>query len=264
MVSPEAGEPAMSLWVDGEAASAADLAVPALVNYGHFTAMQVRRGAVRGLASHLRRVDAAHRELFGHGLDPGLVRGRWALAARRQPDASLRATFYETPDGQVHDLVVLRPPAGPPAAPQRLRSVSYVRPLAHVKHTGTFAQIYYWQEAERAGYDDALLTTAAGEAAETTMANIGFTAGNRVTWPGAPALHGTGQQLLEAALPGLGLTGGRAPVRLADLPGFDGAFTVNSAGVASVAQVDGHRFAGPGAAVAEIIRAHARLPWDQL
>jgi branched-subunit amino acid aminotransferase/4-amino-4-deoxychorismate lyase len=116
----------------------------------------------------------------------------------------------------------------------------------------------------RAGYDDALLTTAAGEAAETTMANIGFTAGNRVTWPEAPALHGIGQQLLEAALPGLGLTGGHAPVRLADLPGFDGAFTVNSVGVASVAQVDGHRFPGPGAAVAEIIRAHARLPWDQL
>jgi hypothetical protein len=39
---------AMSLWVDGEAASAAALAVPALLNYGHFTAMQVRDGAVRG------------------------------------------------------------------------------------------------------------------------------------------------------------------------------------------------------------------------
>jgi hypothetical protein len=50
-------------------------------------------------------------------------------------------------------------------------------------------------------------------------------------------------------------------VRLADLPGFDGACTVNSAGVA---QVDGHRFPGPGAAAAEIIRAHARLPRDQL
>lgn len=64
----------MSLWVDGEPADAASLAVPAVMNYGRFTAMQVRAGAIRGLAHHLRRVDAAHRELFGHGLDLELVR----------------------------------------------------------------------------------------------------------------------------------------------------------------------------------------------
>ena len=33
------------------------LAVPALVNYGHFTAMQVRSRRVRGLALHLGPVD---------------------------------------------------------------------------------------------------------------------------------------------------------------------------------------------------------------
>lgn len=66
----------MRLWIDGEAADVAALAVPALVNYGHFTAMQIRHGAVRGLANHLRRVDAAHRELFGHGPELELVRAR--------------------------------------------------------------------------------------------------------------------------------------------------------------------------------------------
>ena len=249
----------MRIWIDGEAPDVAALAVPALMNYGHFTAMQVRDGAVRGLANHLRRVDAAHRELFGHGLDLELVRSRWALAARHQPDAYLRATFYETPDGQTHDLVAVRAPVDPSDVPQRLRSVTYVRPLAHLKHVGTFAQIYYGQEAERASFDDALLATGQGEAAETTIANIGFVVGGRVVWPTAPALHGIGQQLLEAALPAE-----HAPVRLADVPGFDGAFTVNSVGVVPVAQIDSHRFHEPGATVAAVIAAHAELPWDRL
>ena len=202
----------MRLWIDGEAADVAALAVPALVNYGHFTAMQIRHGAVRGLANHLRRVDAAHRELFGHGLE--LVRARWALAARHQPDAYLRATFYETPDGQTHDLVAVRAPADPSEVPQRLRSVTYARPVAHLKHVGTFPLIYYGQEAERAGFDDALLVTGQGEAAETTIANIGFVVGGRVVWPTAPALHGIGQQLLEAALPDSGMPTGHSGVRI--------------------------------------------------
>lgn len=37
--------------------------------YGHFTAMQVRNGKVRGLALHMRRLEAANREAFGVGLN---------------------------------------------------------------------------------------------------------------------------------------------------------------------------------------------------
>jgi branched-subunit amino acid aminotransferase/4-amino-4-deoxychorismate lyase len=256
-------EAAMSLWVDGKAADVSALAVPALVNYGHFTAMQIRRGAIRGLDNHLRRVDTAHRELFGHGLDLKLVRAHWALAARHRPDAYLRATYYETPDGSTHDLVVLRAPVDPSEVSQRLRSVSYVRPLAHLKHMGTFALIYYGRGATRVGFDDALLTTGQGEAAETTMANIGFVTGDRVVWPTAPALHGIGQQLLEGALPARNLVVEHAPVRLTDVPGFDGAFTVNSVGVVPVAQIDSHRFPGSSATVTEVAKAHAELPWER-
>lgn len=257
-------EAAIKLWVDGEPATVAALAVPALLNYGHFTAMQIRRGAVRGLANHLRRVDAAHRELFGHGLDAELVRARWALAGRHQPDGYLRATFYETPDGQTHDLVAMRAPMDPSEVPQRLRPVTYVRPLAHLKHVGTFAQIHYGLEAERAGFDDALLTTGQGDIAETTIANIGFAGGGRVVWPTAPALPGIGQQLLGAVLPASGLSAGYAPVRLTDVPGFDGAFTVNSVGVVPIAEIDSHRFPEPSAIVAAVVAAHAELPWDRL
>jgi branched-subunit amino acid aminotransferase/4-amino-4-deoxychorismate lyase len=252
------------LWVDGEPASVAALAVPALVNYGHFTAMQVRQGAVRGLGIHLRRADTAHRELFGHGLDTGAVRAHWALAARRHPASYLRATFYDTPDGHAHDLVALRPPSDPAAGPLRLRPVSYLRPLAHLKHTGTFPLIYHGLAAERDGYDDALLTTPDGEVAETTTANIGFVTGRQVTWPTAPALLGTGQELLEAALPASGLSTGRARVHLDDLAGFDAAFTVNSVGVVPVAEIGGHRFTGPATAITPVMAVHAALPWDQI
>jgi branched-subunit amino acid aminotransferase/4-amino-4-deoxychorismate lyase len=257
-------EAAVNVWVDGEAATVAALTVPALMNYGHFTGMQIRHGAVRGLDNHLRRVDAAHRELFGHGLDADLVRARWALAASHRPDAYLRASFYDTQDGQTHDLVALRPPVDPSEAPQRLRSVTYARAVPHLKHVCTFAQIYYGREAEQAGFDDALLTTGQGEVAETTIANIGFVGGGRVVWPTAPTLHGTGQQLLEAALPANGLPVEHAPVRLTDVPGFDGAFTVNSIGVVPVAQIDSHRFPKPSALVAAVIAVHMELPWDQL
>jgi len=254
----------MNLWIDGEAATVPALAVPALMNYGHFTAMQIRDGAARGLANHLRRVDAAHRELYGHGLDLDLVRSHWALAARQQPDAYLRASFYDTPDGQTHDFVALRPPLDPSVVPQRLRSVTYVRVLPHVKHVGTFPLIYYGREAERAGFDDALFTTGQGEVAETTIANIGFVLGGQVVWPTAPALHGIGQQLLESALPASGLPVEHAPVRLTDVADFDGAFIVNSIGVVPVAQIDSHRFPKPSAIVAAVIATHAELPWDRL
>jgi branched-subunit amino acid aminotransferase/4-amino-4-deoxychorismate lyase len=245
-------------------AEAETLATLALVNYGHFTTMQIRSAATRGLAHHLRRVDAAHRELFGHGLDIELVRRIWAEAATQQPDASLRATLFDTSDGKTHMLVVLRPPREPATGPVRLRSVRYVRPFAHLKHVGMFAQIRYGEDAEKDGYDDALLVTADRSVAETTVANIGFVDESRIVWPSGPTLHGTGQQLLEFACSELGLAVGHAPVHLSELSKFNGAFIVNSSGVAPVGQIDDHSFPEPEQAVRQLISMHERLPWDRL
>lgn len=49
---------------DGRPATEEDLGRALFFNYGHFTAMQVRGGRVRGLDLHLARLDAANRELF--------------------------------------------------------------------------------------------------------------------------------------------------------------------------------------------------------
>src|SRR5690349_23249463 len=105
--------------------------------------MQVRGGATLGLDFHLARLDAANRELFGAGLDGDLVRGylRHALDGA-EPDATVRVNAFRpaASDGgrDVSVLVSVRPPAAAPARPQRLQTVEYQRPLAHIKHAAGF------------------------------------------------------------------------------------------------------------------------------
>src|ERR1700683_3884000 len=55
--------------IDGRATTAGQLRAVALADYGHFTAMQVRDGCVRGLDLHLARLAAATQEVFQAGLD---------------------------------------------------------------------------------------------------------------------------------------------------------------------------------------------------
>ena len=80
--------------INGREPSAHELAHAALVNYGHFTSMQVRGGGVRGLDLHLARLDAANRELFGESLDGELVRAWMRHAARAGTDATMRVTGF--------------------------------------------------------------------------------------------------------------------------------------------------------------------------
>src|SRR5206468_8824204 len=71
--------------INGEPASADDLRHLVQTNYGHFTAMRVENGGVRGLDLHLDRLDAATHELFGTTLDLQRMRGylRHAIADAR-------------------------------------------------------------------------------------------------------------------------------------------------------------------------------------
>jgi branched-subunit amino acid aminotransferase/4-amino-4-deoxychorismate lyase len=231
--------------VDGRPATADDLRHPALVNFGHFTSMQVRRGRVRGLELHLRRLTGATRELFDTDLDPDLVRVYVRRALADVAAASVRVNVFAPGTGTgagagtgtgdaVSVLVAIRPPVEPPAMPQRLLSVPYQRPVPHLKHVGGFGQIYYGRVAARQGYDDALLTDPSGTISETGVANIGFFDGTGVGWPDAPCLAGITMQLLVDG----GLPGRRRPVSLADLPTFAGAFVANANGIAPVRGID--------------------------
>lgn len=247
--------------LNGKPATVDGLAFPALNNDGHFTAMQVRGHAVRGLSVHLDRLTSATRELFDAELDLEEVRAHVRHALGDTADAAVRVYVYWP--GEPLVMVVVRPPHDLPADAQRLGSVPYQRPMPHVKHVGGFGQRRALADVARRGCDDALLTTPDGEVAETAIANVGFLRGSAVVWPSAPMLTGTTMRLLDDRLAASGTPSRAEPIRLPDVGSFDGAFVANSTGIAPVATVDDVRLpAGP--AVARLRELYESVPWTGL
>lgn len=221
--------------------------------------MQVRARRTRGLVLHLARLEAANRELFEAELDGRRVRELIRHALRDVEDASVRVYAFESGDEPTIMVTVKQP--GNVSTPQRLQSVRYQRPEAHLKHLAT-GQGFYSRLARRNGFDDALLTTSDGVISETSIANIGFFDGSGVVWPAAPFLHGITMQLLERKLVELGVPARRAPVRLHDIASFDGAFLSNARGVAAVSEVDGMSLPMQARRMETIADAYASVPWD--
>jgi branched-subunit amino acid aminotransferase/4-amino-4-deoxychorismate lyase len=246
--------------IDGAPAPAELLATAALVNFGHYTTMQIRGRAVRGLGLHLARLDAATLELFDVPLDPDRVRSalRHCLGDDHA-DASGRVTVFDAGGGVPSIMVSVGEPAEPSMQPARLRSVRYLRPFAHLKHVGSFAQIYYGVRAERDGYDDALLVDDDGAIAETTIANIAFADGDDIVWPAAPALAGVTMQLLA---PRLGSP--RRPIHLSDLADVGAAFVTNSRGVTPVGQIDDVAIPVDDRLMRRVVEVYDAVPWDPI
>lgn len=246
--------------VNGEPATGTTLRVPALTGYGHFTAMQVRGGRVRGRELHLARLDSATRELFGEGLPGERVRELLRHALRDVPDASARVYVY-WPDGdkEARVMITARPPATKADRPHTLMSVPFAREVPHIKHLGGFAQTYYLLRAERAGFDEALLTTPDGLVTEGAITNIAFWDGTHVVWPQAPSLLGITMALLEPRLPSV-----RRPVTLADLPSYAAAFITNSQGIAPVNRIDDVEFTVDAELMGTVAAAYEAVEWDVL
>ena len=242
--------------VDGQPATVEQLAHPAVLNYGHFTAMQVRRGRARGLHLHLDRLVTATRELFDATLDPELVRHHLRHALADTPDANVRVNLFQ-PSDEPAVMVTVRPPLEPPAAPVRLRSVRYQRPVPHIKHVGSFAQIYHGRRAQADGFDDALLVGPDGTVSETSTGNLALIGRDALIWPDAPCLAGITMQLLVGVVPTR-----RAAVRLADAPTFAAALVANSIGIAPVAAIDDVAIPVDAARMRTVLDAYAAVPWD--
>ncbi|AOA71729.1 aminotransferase class IV family protein [Stenotrophomonas rhizophila] len=260
----------MSVYCNGHRASADDLA-GALVNYGHFTSLQVRGGAVQGLDLHLRRLRQGTEELFGSTLDGTRVQA-WmqaALQAEGRVDASVRVTVFSRAFDfrkplqvvPVDVLVAVSAPVTLPATARRVRSVVYQRELPHLKHVGTFPLFEHRRQALQAGYDDAVFVDAQGAISEGTTWNIAFGRGGDLVWPQAPALRGTQERLLQA---GWGGEPQLAPVRLDDLAGFDAAIACNAAGVWPIGSIDGVAFPGSEAVCGKAKAVLLQAPWDSV
>ncbi|MEU9298357.1 aminotransferase class IV [Streptomyces sp. NPDC048266] len=244
--------------IDGVPAADPALLAGLMTGFGHFTAMQVRDGRVKGLDLHLARLDRSTRELFGRELDGGRVRelAVGALASAGVRDGSVRVYVY--PDVRV--VVTVAPPAPDgPGAPQRLTSVGYWRPAPHIKHLGGFGQSYHREAAVRAGYDEAVLTSPSGEIAEGAVTNIAFWDGTSLVWPSAPCLEGITMALLDSRLESV-----RRPVTLTDLSGFRAALVTNSRSIAPVTAIDGVTFAVDEELMARVYSAYDSVEWEGL
>ncbi|MFG1942249.1 aminotransferase class IV [Nonomuraea sp. NPDC048826] len=248
----------MGAVIDGRPAEAGDVALAMSARYGHFTAMQVRGGKVRGLARHLDRLAGATRELFGQELD--LDRVLASVRALEAVDASVRVFVCDA--GGVRVIAVSDAPVWPAATPKGLKSVRYQRFLPHIKHTGGFPQGYLGRLAEREGYDEALLTSDDGVISEGGITNLGCFDGDRVIWPDAPMLRGITMQVLEAELARAGVPCGRRVLRVADLPGFPLVFLTNSWGVVAVDRVDDLRLKVDEALLARVTGCYENAGWD--
>ncbi|MFT4408797.1 aminotransferase class IV family protein [Stenotrophomonas muris] len=235
----------MRVTCNGQPAQVADL-LPALVNYGHFTSLQVRGGAVQGLDLHLARLSQATRELFGSELDTVQVQA-WMSQALRQAglaDASLRVTVYSRrfdfrnplATVPVDVLVAVSAPVAL-AAPKRVRSVAWQREMPQIKHVGTFGLFAERRAAMAQGFDDVLFVTADGDVSEGSTWNLAVHDGERLLWPQAPALRGTAETLLKQHWPGAQLT---RPLALAELDSVKAAFACNASGLWALDAIDGH------------------------
>lgn len=193
--------PIIAAHFNGQPATADDLAPLAFAAYAHFTAMQVRDRAVRGLDLHLARLRTASDELFGRHLPDDRVRELLASAvAAGPPDVSL--TCYVSPRGAdtLDVLVGIADPATPPAGPLALDVVPHERYLPHLKHVGEVAKSHLFRRAVARGFDDAVFTDAAGRLSEATIWNVAFWDGRSVLWPEAAVLPGVTMQILRRRL----------------------------------------------------------------
>lgn len=264
--------------VNGVEADSEDLKLLTRVTYAHFTSMQVRDGAVRGLDLHLRRLDGSTRELFGRGLDAERVRACVRHALGGGPDAlSVRVTVFSRRMDAVLRGEAVEPdvavatsaPALARTEPVRLRAVEYERDLPHVKHAGTFGLVHHWRQAVLAGYDDALFIDRHGRISEASVWNIGFYDGERVIWPEAAVLPGVTMQLLQRGLEAKGIRSGRREIRLRDVtasasgsPALSAFLTNSISPAVPVASIDGTVLAVDSAVTDLLAACYESNPWQ--
>src|ERR1700761_9216122 len=223
----------VAIEVNGREAAQAEVSLLEHEGWGHFTAMQVRGGRTRGLDLHLARLEAAHRDVYERALGGQEVRAliRHALGAR--PDASVRVYGY-----WAGLIVTVREPQDTPDRPHAMTAVHFQRPLARLKHVGSWGQDRFRQSAVAAGFDEGLLVDETGRISEGTITNVGFYRDGTVIWPDAPKLAGITMLLLRRQLAAAGIGQAEEPVRVQDLAGYGGMIVCNSRGWAPVGRVD--------------------------
>jgi len=195
--------------------------------------MQVRGGRTRGLGLHMSRLEAAHQEVYGRALGGAEVRARIRHALGGRHDASVRVYGY-----WAGLIVTVREPHDMPRRPHSMTAMQFQRPLARLKHVGSWGQGRFREIALAAGFDEGLLVDETGMISEGTITNVGFWRDGLMIWPDAPKLAGITMLLLRRQLAADGIGQAEEPVRVQDLAGYGGMIVCNSQGWAPVGRVD--------------------------
>ncbi|HMN33794.1 MAG TPA: aminotransferase class IV [Chiayiivirga sp.] len=256
------------VFIDGAPAEVEALAGFTRAGYGHFTTMQVRQGAVRGLDLHLIRLQRATRALFDGRLDIEALRGDLRAALAATPDASARISVVAgnwnargmSGPARIRTLILVDPPAPEPEKAVRLRSFVHERYLPRFKHLGGFELFHLRRQARMQGFDDAVLRTRAGFLSEGATCSLGFFSGETLVWTQAPQLDGITRHLLMQSDP-------RAQVREIspeDARGFDGAFCCHSGGIWPVSRIDEVSIPVDAARIAALRARLAEIPMQPI
>lgn len=260
--------------INGAPARVEDLRLLVHTNYGHFSAMRVEEGCVRGLDPHLERLERSTLELFGTALERERLRGylRHAIGAEPAP-LSLRVNIFSRALNRdwldiavPPDVLVTVALASPPLiTPMRLKTFHYVRDLAAVKHVGTFPLFHYRRLAQQAGFDDALFVDDIGRISEGSIWNIGFADAHGVIWPDAPRLTGVSMQLLREGMARHGLPDTLRPIHLRDIAAYRSAFFSNaSVPLRPIAGIDAVEFAIDAALLEKLRQCYESNPWQRV
>ncbi|WP_280233892.1 aminotransferase class IV family protein [Nocardia cyriacigeorgica] len=223
--------------IDGQPAEPGALGTNAFAGFAHFTAMQVRDGAVRGLDLHFDRLVNASRVLFGAELSPERIRRdlRTAIAGS-PPDLSLVLTVFDSNgeftndsvEPSLHTLIRTFPPADGPQGPLSLAIFEHERFMPEIKHVGEGAKTFYMRRARAAGFDDAAFVDREGRLSEASIWNLAFWDGDAVVWPEAAVLTGTMMGTVRRGLAAADVPQRTLVVRPDDVRGFRGAVVLNS------------------------------------
>jgi branched-subunit amino acid aminotransferase/4-amino-4-deoxychorismate lyase len=245
--------------VNGREADEAAVSMLEHEEWGHFTAMQVRGGRTRGLDLHLARLEAAHHDVYERTLDGQEVRARIRHALGGRLDASVRVYGY-----WAGLIVTVREPQDTPLRPHSMTAVPFQRPLARLKHVGSWGRGRFRETALAAGFDEGLLVDETGRISEGIITNVGFGRDGVVIWPDAPKLDGITMLILRRQLGAAGIGQAEEPVRVRDLASYDGMILCNSRGWAPVGRVDDQLIPQDEAFTKVIADAIDGCPWDEI
>jgi 4-amino-4-deoxychorismate lyase len=258
--------------IDGEPATAQDLHRVAVMNYGHFTSMQVREGRVRGFEWHLERLASSSAALFGHPLERERIRVLIRHALGTRASASVRVNVFAK-NGDLSDprravllsvmVTVSDPHPSAPGPPWLVRTTIYERDMAEHKHVVTMGLIHQRRLARAEGYDDVLFVDRQGRVAEGSIWNIALWDGQTVIFPSAAVLPGITMGLIGQGLQRIGVPVVTRPVLFEDLGSMSGAVAMYSLCFRQpIGSVNGAAFAGDDEFDAVLQRAWAALPAD--